>query len=123
MRAIWACWDDGVPLRYDGEYYRHTLMTPMFTPEPQPYGTPRIFLAAVGEAMTELCGEVADGDKWARFEPFDGFKVGFTIDFNHPIFTRSTEAAVRRHREALGVAPVFKTVDTCAGELDRKSVV
>ncbi len=30
--------------------------------------------------------------------------------------TRSTEAAVRRHREALGVAPVFKTVDTCAGE-------
>ena len=30
--------------------------------------------------------------------------------------TRSTDAAVRRHREALGVAPVFKTVDTCAGE-------
>ncbi|HEY2345267.1 MAG TPA: UDP-3-O-acyl-N-acetylglucosamine deacetylase [Xanthomonadaceae bacterium] len=34
-----------------------------------------------------------DGDKWARFEPFDGFKVGFTIDFNHPIFTRSTSTA------------------------------
>jgi carbamoyl-phosphate synthase large subunit len=30
--------------------------------------------------------------------------------------TRSTDAAVRRHRDALGVAPVFKTVDTCAGE-------
>jgi carbamoyl-phosphate synthase large subunit len=30
--------------------------------------------------------------------------------------TGSTEAAVRHHREALGVAPVFKTVDTCAGE-------
>jgi carbamoyl-phosphate synthase large subunit len=30
--------------------------------------------------------------------------------------TRATDAAVRRHREALGVAPVFKTVDTCAGE-------
>ncbi len=30
--------------------------------------------------------------------------------------TGSTEAAVRRHREALGVEPVFKTVDTCAGE-------
>jgi UDP-3-O-[3-hydroxymyristoyl] N-acetylglucosamine deacetylase len=36
---------------------------------------------------------VDDGDKWARFEPFDGFKVGFTIDFNHPIFTRSTSSA------------------------------
>ena len=36
---------------------------------------------------------VEDGDKWAQFEPFDGFKVGFTIDFNHPMFTRSTSSA------------------------------
>ncbi|MEX2524690.1 MAG: UDP-3-O-acyl-N-acetylglucosamine deacetylase [Gammaproteobacteria bacterium] len=27
-----------------------------------------------------------EGDKWARFDPFDGFKVGFTIEFNHPVF-------------------------------------
>ncbi|CKN72855.1 oxidoreductase [Mycobacterium tuberculosis] len=33
----------------------------MFTPEPQPYPVPRVFIAAVGEAMTEMCGEVADG--------------------------------------------------------------
>jgi UDP-3-O-[3-hydroxymyristoyl] N-acetylglucosamine deacetylase len=30
--------------------------------------------------------EVNDGDKWARFEPFDGFKLDFTIDFPHPVF-------------------------------------
>ncbi|MDX1653897.1 MAG: UDP-3-O-acyl-N-acetylglucosamine deacetylase [Candidatus Competibacteraceae bacterium] len=30
--------------------------------------------------------QVEDGDKWARFEPFNGFKVGFTIDFDHPLF-------------------------------------
>lgn len=30
--------------------------------------------------------QVQDGDKWARFDPFDGFKVGFTIDFDHPVF-------------------------------------
>jgi len=36
---------------------------------------------------------VKDDDKWARFEPFDGFKVGFSIDFNHPIFTRTTSTA------------------------------
>jgi UDP-3-O-[3-hydroxymyristoyl] N-acetylglucosamine deacetylase len=29
---------------------------------------------------------VEDGDKWACFEPFDGFKVGFTIEFDHPAF-------------------------------------
>jgi len=36
-------------------------MTPMFTPEPQPFPAPKVFIAAVGEAMTEMCGEVADG--------------------------------------------------------------
>ncbi len=29
--------------------------------------------------------EVRSGDKWARFTPYEGFKVGFTIDFNHPL--------------------------------------
>ena len=36
---------------------------------------------------------VESGDKWARFEPFDGFKVGFSIDFSHPLFTRRTSTA------------------------------
>ena len=30
--------------------------------------------------------EVSDGDKWARFSPHQGFRVGFTIEFNHPLF-------------------------------------
>ncbi len=30
--------------------------------------------------------QVADGDKWARFEPYNGFKLDFTIDFPHPVF-------------------------------------
>jgi UDP-3-O-[3-hydroxymyristoyl] N-acetylglucosamine deacetylase len=37
--------------------------------------------------------QVEDGDKWARFEPFDGFKVGFTIDFKHPAFEKSVSSA------------------------------
>ncbi len=36
---------------------------------------------------------VKDDDKWARLEPFEGFKVGFTVDFNHPVFTKSTSSA------------------------------
>jgi UDP-3-O-[3-hydroxymyristoyl] N-acetylglucosamine deacetylase len=36
---------------------------------------------------------VREGDKWARFDPFDGFKVGFSIDFDHPIFTKRTSTA------------------------------
>jgi len=36
---------------------------------------------------------VTDGDKWARFSPFDGFKVNFEIEFNHPIFKRRAQRA------------------------------
>jgi UDP-3-O-[3-hydroxymyristoyl] N-acetylglucosamine deacetylase len=35
--------------------------------------------------------EVRDGDKRARFEPFDGFKVGFTIEFDHPVFKSNAQ--------------------------------
>jgi UDP-3-O-[3-hydroxymyristoyl] N-acetylglucosamine deacetylase len=35
--------------------------------------------------------QVEDGDKIARFEPFDGFKVGFTIEFDHPVFKSKTQ--------------------------------
>ena len=61
LRAIWASWNEGLPLDVRGEYYRHTLMTAMFRPAPNPYGPPRVFLAAVGTAMTRVAGEVADG--------------------------------------------------------------
>lgn len=37
--------------------------------------------------------KVSDGDKWASFEPFNGFKVTFTIDFDHPLFKANTKTA------------------------------
>jgi len=37
--------------------------------------------------------QVADGDKWARFDPYDGFKVNFEIEFNHPTFKTHTQVA------------------------------
>jgi probable F420-dependent oxidoreductase len=61
MRAIWATWNEGAKLDFRGDFYRHTLMTPFFNPGPNPYGTPKVFLAAVGERMTEVAGEAADG--------------------------------------------------------------
>lgn len=61
IRAIWACWNDGTKLDFRGDFYTHTLMTPFFNPGPNPYGDARIFLAGVGELMTEVAGEVADG--------------------------------------------------------------
>ena len=61
IRAIWKTWETGEPLAFRGEFYTHTLMTPFFNPGPNPYGNPKILLAAVGELMTEVAGEVGDG--------------------------------------------------------------
>jgi len=61
MRAIWACWEQGERLNFEGEFYQHTLMTPMFTPSKKDFGAPAVNLAAVGPRMTEVAAEVADG--------------------------------------------------------------
>ena len=61
MRAIWDCWYEGKPLAFEGEFYQHTLMTPMFVPAELQHGPPRVLLAAVGPKMAEVAGETADG--------------------------------------------------------------
>jgi probable F420-dependent oxidoreductase len=61
MRAIWDSWNNGTKLDFRGDFYTHTLMTPFFNPGPNPYGTAKIFLAGVGELMTEVAGETCDG--------------------------------------------------------------
>lgn len=61
MRAIWSSWHDGTPLSFEGEYYRHTLMPPDFVPPRHGFGPPRVLLAGIGDLMTRVAGEVADG--------------------------------------------------------------
>lgn len=61
MQAIWKCWQEDEPLNFEGEFYQHTLMTPMFVPAKRDYPAPLVKLAAVGPLMTEVAGEVADG--------------------------------------------------------------
>jgi probable F420-dependent oxidoreductase len=63
IRAIWDNWQNGTKLDFRGDFYTHTLMTPFFNPGPLPDGIapPKVFLAGVGELMTETAGEVCDG--------------------------------------------------------------
>ena len=67
IRAIQHPWQTGEPLRYEGVYYRHTKMQPMFTPKPNPHGPPPIMLGAIGKPMTTTAGELAD---WFVAIPF-----------------------------------------------------
>ena len=61
IRAIWDSWDSGSTLDFQGEFYRHTLMTPMFVPPASEFARPGIYLAGVGPRMTEVAAEVGDG--------------------------------------------------------------
>lgn len=64
-REIWNSWiDHGRPLDHRGEFYTHTLMPPLFRPDPEEvagFGPPPIWLAGVGPRLTRVAGEVADG--------------------------------------------------------------
>jgi probable F420-dependent oxidoreductase len=61
MRAIWNTWQTNAPLRFMGEHYKFTLMTPFFSPGAIPHPDIPIFLSGVNEGLCELAGELAQG--------------------------------------------------------------
>jgi len=90
LRAIFATFQEGGALQFDGKFYRHRLMTPMFSPGPLSSGAPPILLGALGPQMTAMAAEVADG---VLVLPFHGrrFLEGVTI----PAINSGLEAANR----------------------------
>jgi len=61
IKTIWDCWQSGEKLSFEGEFYHHTLMSPIFSPQPNEFGVPPIYIAGVGPVMTEVAAEVGDG--------------------------------------------------------------
>ncbi len=61
IRAVFAAWQHGEPLRHQGPSYTLTRMQPFFVPEKLPGPTPSILLGAIGPKMVGVAGEVADG--------------------------------------------------------------
>jgi len=61
LRAIWNSWQTGDKLDFQGDFYTHTLMPPLFNPGPLEFASPEIWLAGVGPRMVAAAGAVADG--------------------------------------------------------------
>ena len=135
MRAIWDCWNNGTKLDFEGEFYTHTLMTPFFNPGPNPHGTAKVFLAGVGELMTEVAGETCDGflchgfttERYLREVTVPALERGLTragrrladLEISGPAFvvTGSTEeemttsaVATRRQIAFYGSTPAYRPV-------------
>jgi probable F420-dependent oxidoreductase len=94
MQAIWRCWETGEKLDFNGEFYHHTLMTPMFTPSSKTYGAPGVNLAAVGPLMTEVAAEVANGVIAHGFTT-----VKYLQDVTLPAVQRGLEKSGRKREE------------------------
>jgi probable F420-dependent oxidoreductase len=135
VRAIWAAWGDGTRLDFQGEFYTHTLMTPFFDPGPNPHGDARIFLAGVGERMTEVAGEVADGfichgfttERYLREvtmpalqrgrdkagKPMDGFELSgpmFVVTGRDEAEMATAASSVRQQIAFYGSTPAYRPV-------------
>lgn len=61
LRALWRCWETRGRLAFESPHYTLTLMTPDFSPEPTGLPMPAVTIAAVGEAMLRVAGQVGDG--------------------------------------------------------------
>lgn len=135
LQAIWHSWQHGTKLDFRGDHYQHTLMTPMFTPEPHPHGPPPVVLAAVGPKMTAVAAEGADGlivhaftsVRYLRevtlpivetgLRSADRSQTDFTVCYPGLIATGSTEVAfhnavdqVRRQIAFYGATPAYRGV-------------
>ena len=135
MRAIWANWHSGEPLEFLGKFYKHTLMTPFFTPTNTEFGAPKVYLAAVGPLMTEVTGEVADGllvhgfttEAYLRETTLPALERGFAksgrkrSDFEivYPVFSitgrddkeiKAAETKMRQQVAFYGSTPAYKGV-------------
>lgn len=67
VRAIWRCWEHGEKLKFEGEHYQFTLMTPEFSPPKNGFAAPPISIAAVGPDMLRMAGRIADGVRLHSF--------------------------------------------------------
>jgi probable F420-dependent oxidoreductase len=117
MRAIWDTWHKGTKLEFRGEFYNHTLMTPFFNPGPNQFGPPKVFLAAVGEKMTEVAGEVCDGLLAHGFTT-ERYLKEVTI----PALERGLEKGGRQRRDFEISYPAFVVTDDQSDQFVRQQI-
>jgi probable F420-dependent oxidoreductase len=92
LRAIWGSFQNEGSLKYEGEFYQHTLMTPFFNPGPIEHPEIPIYIAGVNTRLARLAGELCDG-----------FHVH---PFHTPEYVRQViEPAVKAGAEAEGRVP------------------
>jgi probable F420-dependent oxidoreductase len=94
LRAIWDCWQNGTPLKFDGQFYKFDLMTPFFNPGPIAHPRIPVFIAGVNPYMCRMAGEVCDG---LHVHPFHTPK--FLREYVHPAVEEGLRASGRSQQD------------------------
>lgn len=102
LRAIWDSWQNSTPLRYKGEFYEFTLMTPFFDPGPIRHPDIPVYIAGVGPHLSSMAGEVCDG---FHVHPFH--TVAYLDEVVLPNIRRGAEGVGRTLDDVERVTTVF----------------
>ena len=94
LRAIWECWQNGTPLRFQGEFYKFDLMTPFFNPGPISHPKIPVFIAGVNRYMCRMAGEVCDG---LHVHPFHTPR--YIREYVHPAVDEGLRASGRTREQ------------------------
>jgi probable F420-dependent oxidoreductase len=114
LRAIWDTWQNSSPLRYEGEFYNFSLMTPFF--DPGPISTPSIpvYIAGVGPILSRVAGEVCDG---FHVHPFH--TVAYLDEVVLPAISQGAEGAGRSVDDVERATTVFVVTGTNDSEIEQ----
>ena len=112
IRTILDSWESGERLKFEGEFYNHTLMPPTFSPGRNPHGAPPIYIAGVGPLMTQVAAEVGDGYFVHPFHTRQSF-----AQLSKPALERGLEKSGRTRKDLTVSAQVV----TATGE-DKESL-
>ena len=102
VRAVWDCFRDGTPLRYRGDFYQLTLMTPFFNPGPNGLPEIPVYIAGVGPLLSRLAGEICDG---FHVHPFHTVK--YLDELVIPAIAEGAAGTGRTLADVVLVTPVF----------------
>jgi probable F420-dependent oxidoreductase len=117
LRAIFDAWENDTPLRFEGEFWTHTLMPPNFRPARHGHRRPPVLLAGVRERMLEVAGEVADGVLGHAFQTADVLR-----EVTLPAIGRGLERAGRDRDGFEVTAGVFVAMSDVEWEAVRRRV-
>jgi probable F420-dependent oxidoreductase len=116
LRHIWGAFQGEHPLSFQGERYRHDLMTPFFDPGPIDHPRIPVFLAAVTPTMYRVAGEVADG---VHVHPFH------TVRYLREVAVPALEAGRSRSGRGRGelelASSIFAVVGDAAERAEREA--